>query len=318
MAWRYRLGVRTDGSQPSDRGSNPRSATIPTLSRPSRAAIPLVVAALFAGCGAPRATRATGPIAGAVETALASGTERFDNSTWGRLLAETTRDGRVDYLKMQDRRDQLENYLAAVGKARLDRLAPAQLEALLIDAYNACTVHTVLEHPRIRSIREIPGVWTAVTHRVGGFDLTLDSIEHRILRPYYRDPRIHFALNCASVSCAPLPPWAIEGDRIEDQLEDRARTFLADARNARVERGSLLLSKYFDWYGADFVTPGWKGSTPTVADYVARYAAPEVAAFIASHRQGTPVRFLDYDWALNAASPAPRPAPSAAPSPASP
>jgi uncharacterized protein DUF547 len=162
-------------------------------------------------------------------------------------------------------------------------------------------VASVLDHPRVASIRDIPGVWTERRHRVGGFDLTLDEIEHRILRPFFKDPRIHFALNCASRSCAPLPAWAYDGDRLEAQLEERARAFLADKRNVRVEGSNLLLSRYFDWYGSDFTAAGWRGTAPSIADYVARHAAPDVARFIDKHAGKPPIGFRDYDWSLNAA-----------------
>lgn len=272
----------------------------------------LALAALLPAlaCRAPAATRAKGPVADAVNAALSSGTERFDNALWDHLLAEGTRNGLVDYLYMRDRRDRLEAYLNAVAAAALDRLAPGQLEALLIDAYNATTVLAILDHPKVSSIKEIPGVWDRARHRIGGFDLTLDEIEHQILRPFFRDPRLHFVLNCASRSCAPLPAWAIDGDRIEAQLEERATSFLTDPKNVRLERGGLLLSKYFDWYGSDFTAEGWRGAARSVAEYVSRYATAEVAAFIRSKRERPAIGFLEYDWSLNSA---PSPAPAARP-----
>jgi len=200
---------------------------------------------------------------------------------------------------MRDHRADLDLYLKSASEPPLARLTPGHLEALLINAYNAITVASILDHPDVASIRDIPGVWTERRHRVGGFDLTLDEIEHRILRPYFKDPRIHFALNCASRSCAPLPPWAYDGDRLEGQLENRARAFLADKRNVRVEGSRLLLSRYFDWYGADFTAAGWRGAAASIAAYVARDAAPEVARFVETQKGKPPIGFLDYDWSLN-------------------
>jgi hypothetical protein len=263
---------------------------------------------LAAGCGAPAARQATGDVARAVETSLASGAERFENDDWTRLLAGGTRDGLVDHDFMRRHRVEIDAYLTRVSLAPLARLAAGHLEALLVNAYNAYTIQSVLEHPRIASIKEIPGVWTETKHRVGGFGLTLDDIEHRLLRPFFKDPRIHFALNCASRSCAPLPPYAIEGDRIEAQLEERARVFLTQPGNVRVEGETLVLSKYFDWYGGDFTMAGWHGTSATVAAYVARYADKDIAAFIEKHHGEPPIRFAEYDWALNSAPPA---APSA-------
>jgi Protein of unknown function, DUF547 len=261
------------------------------------------VLAIGDGCGAPSAERLSGGVARALEKALAEGTERFDHAAWGALLAHGTKDGLVDYRFMQEHRAELDRYLDGVAKTSLDRLAPGQLEALLINAYNACTVESILDRPEVTSIRQIQGVWTGRRHRVGGFDLTLDEIEHRILRPFFRDPRVHFALNCASRSCAPLPPWAYDGDRIDAQLEERARSFLSDGRNVRVDGSKLLVSKYFDWYGDDFTAAGFKGSEVSVAAFIARYAAPDVRTFIERQHGKPPIGFLDYDWSLNAAVP---------------
>lgn len=271
-----------------------------------RLALACLLAATLA-CAAPSAERATGEVAKAVEASLAGGTERFDHKTWGVLLMRGTKDGLVNYPFMQEHRSELDAYLKTIADAGLNRLAPAHLEALLIDAYNAYTVKSILDHPEVSSIRDIPGVWTKVRHRVGGFDLTLDEIEHRILRPFFRDPRIHFALNCASRSCAPFPIWAYDGERIDEQLEDRADSFLSDPNNVQVEGTKLLLSRYFDWYGGDFTASGWKGSEKTIVDYVGRYALPQVKVFIERYQGKPQVGFLDYDWSLNAAVPPVKP-----------
>lgn len=258
----------------------------------------------IAGCGAPSARAAKGEVAKAVEASLAGGSGSFRHDAWDRLLAEGTRAGLVDYAVLRGRRADLDAYLGAVAAADLAALAPDHLKALLINAYNAYTVRSILEKPGVTSIRRIPGVWTVTRHVVGGFDLTLDEIEHQILRPFFKDPRLHFALNCASLSCAPLPPWAYSGDRLEDQLEERARSFLADPRNVRLEGGALRVSRYFDWYGSDFTQPGWLGAAATIPEYIGRYAPPGVARLL-EDKPGIALEFLDYDWALNQAPPPP-------------
>ena len=263
--------------------------------------IVVLAAGIASGCGAPSAERAAGDVAKAVEASLAGGTERFDHTAWGALLERGTKGGLVDYGSMQEHRAALDSYLSGVAEARLDRLAAGHLEALLINAYNAYTVQSILDHREVSSIRRIPGVWTETRHRVGGFDLTLDDIEHRLLRPFFRDPRLHFALNCASRSCAPLPPWAYDGDRIEAQLEERARSFLSDPKNVRIEGGRLLVSRYFEWYGGDFTVPGWKKAAPSIVAFIAGYAAPDVRAFIERQGGKPPIGFMEYDWSLNAA-----------------
>ena len=259
-----------------------------------------------AACGAPPSRPAEGEVADAVRAALVGGTDTFENADWGELLAAGSRDGLVDYAAFRERRPALDAYLARVAAADLARLAPAHLEALLINAYNALTVRTILDHPGVASIRDIDGVWTEQTHIVGGFPLTLDAIEHNLLRPFWRDPRLHFALNCASRSCAPLPRWAYEGDTLAAQLEERTRAFLTDPKQVRVEGSTLALSRYFEWYGTDFTADGWSPRAETAALFVALYAEGPVAEFIHSTQGHPAVTFLDYDWTLNeAGSPSP-------------
>ncbi len=266
-------------------------------------ALALIALSLVAGCGGPAARKARGEVAETVAASLEGGSSGFDHAEWSRLLAAGTKDGLIDYRFMQEHRGDLEAYLQRVGTTKLDELAPSHLEALLINAYNAYTVQSILDHPGVESIREITGVWTQRKHRVGGFELTLDEIEHNILRPFFRDPRIHFVVNCASRSCAPLPPWAVDGGRVDEQLEDRTRSFLRDPDNVRFESGELFLSSYFDWYGTDFISEGWHGAEPTLAAYVARYASGEIAERIRERGSEVPVSFIDYDWMLNASTP---------------
>ncbi len=260
----------------------------------------LALVSMLAAC-APQARRVEGPVSEAVQSALDSGRATFDHAAWGALLEHGTGDGLVDYRYLQQHRAELDAYLAEVADVDLSSLAAPELEALLANAYNALTVRTILDHPDVSTIRDIPGVWKTVRHVVGGYALTLDEIEHQILRPFFRDPRLHFAVNCASRSCAPLPPWALDGADLEHQLDQLEAAFLADRDNVRVEHGTLILSRYFDWYGSDFTGEGWRRSATTVAAYVRPFASAQVAAFIDEHEGAPPVSFQDYDWSLNAA-----------------
>lgn len=254
-------------------------------------------------CPAPQSRPLEGEAGEAVRTALLSGDRGFDHSTWNVLLAAATVEGLSDYAVFRARHEDLESYLHQLAGVDLSRLSSPHLEALLLNAYNAMTVDSILAHPDVSSIKEIPGVWDKTKHRLGGFDLTLDQIEHNLLRPFFKDPRIHFAVNCASLSCAPLPPWAYDGDALEEQLEERSRTFLSDPRNVRLEGGELRLSRYLDWYGNDFTASDWQPRADTLSEFVGRYTTPEIATALQS---GTPdIAFLDYDWTLNSATRAP-------------
>lgn len=289
----------------------PTTSAVATLRRAGSTAVRVgVLALLVAACGAPASQALEGPAAEEIRAARDSGTAPFSHDRWDRLLEEGTEDGLVDYVHFQRHRSELDAYLERVAGAELETLAPAHLKALLVNAYNAYTVRSILEHPGVSSIREIDGVWTERTHTVGGHELTLDQIEHNLLRPFFRDPRIHFAVNCASLSCAPLPPWAMTGDSVGTQLDRLTRSFLTDTANVRVEPRSpgaetrvLRLSRYFDWYGGDFTREGWSPRAESVPRFVARYSRPPVAGFVREHDGRPPVEFLEYDWSLNDAVP---------------
>lgn len=268
-----------------------------TRARPSIALLTLVAA-----CAAPAAERATGPLADEIERAIATGTASFDHDAWDGLLAGGTRDGLVDYGYMAAHAAELDAYLDSLAAADLAALSGPELEALLINAYNALTVRAILDHPEVSSIREIDGVWKERTHRVGGFDLTLDEIEHGLLRPYFHDPRVHVAVNCASWSCPPLPPWAFDGDRLDAQLEEWTGRFFADPEHAVVRDGKLWLSRILDWYGGDFTAPDAAPRADTLARFVARYASDGVAAFVEEKGGDPPIEFFEYDWSLNDAA----------------
>ncbi len=252
-------------------------------------------------CAAPAAQRATGAVAMTVERSLASGTGSFDHSVWDGLLRDGTVDGLVDYGVMSGRRAELDAYVESLSQADLGSLERDELKALLINAYNALTVVAILDNSGVESIREIDGVWTDLRWSVGGHSLTLDNIEHNILRPFFRDPRIHFAVNCASISCAPLPTWAYTGAELESQLEERSRAFLTNPANVSLSGGRLRVSRYFDWYGEDFTEEGWSPRAESVPAFIALYGTDDVREAVARDLE-IAFAFADYDWSLNGAT----------------
>lgn len=259
----------------------------------------LAVAA--ASCGAPQSVPAEGPVADQITESLESGSETFAHDEWDGLLTEGTADGLVDYEYMQAHRQELDAYLDRVAQANLASLDKDHLMALLMNAYNALTVRSILDAWPVDSIRDIDGVWTEAQHTVGGQELTLDEIEHNLLRPFWKDPRIHFGVNCASMSCAPLPTWAFTGDEVDAQLDERTRAFLESTDNVRIDGDGLLVSKYFEWYGGDFTEDGWEPRADTIPAFIAEYSRPEVATFVEEQGGDVSLRFLEYDWALNEA-----------------
>ena len=212
---------------------------------------------------------------------------------YGALLAAIVRDPRVDYGALIARKKDLEIVSGEFGApseamerawTRQDRIA------FWINAYNVFTLKAIADRYPIRSIRRIPGVWTELRFRVASRELTLDDIEHRILRPEFKDARVHFAINCASVSCPPLREEPYAGARLDAQLDEAARRYLASPFGLGVSGRTLRVSSIFKWYGEDF---GPAGVLATIATY-----GPPAAQHLA-RSPGVRVRFLPYDWALN-------------------
>jgi hypothetical protein len=267
----------------------------------------LLAAFASAACGAPQAVPIPGDLETVLERAIAEGGGTFDHREWDELLSKYSVEGgrRFDYSGLKKDEARLRRYLDELASAELERLSGAELEALFINAYNAYTVATVLDHVsedgvyQIESVRDVENVFTREAHRVGGFRLSLDEIEHGILRPIFRDPRIHFGVNCASISCPPLPPRAFTGESTDRELESAAERVLSHPDYVSVEEGVLVLNPILKWYGADFTSPDYRGAEATVAAFVRRYAAEEVRRFIDEQAAEIQLRFRDYDWRLN-------------------
>lgn len=273
---------------------------MPKLTRTAPAALLIALA----GC-VPRAEVIEGTLPELIERGIASGDAAFDHSEWDRLARAYARERgrRFDYAGMKREEAALDRYLAALGAADIPSLSGNELAALFINAYNAYTVKTILDRVSpegdfgIESIRDIEDVFGVTAHTVGGHELSLDDMEHGVLRPIFRDPRVHFAVNCASLSCPPLPEHAFTGDGLEEQLEAATARTLGDPDYVRAEDGTVVLTRILDWFGDDFTDPGNRGAEPSVAAFAARYNTEARALLDAN--DSAPVRFLDYDWNLN-------------------
>lgn len=224
----------------------------------------------------------------------------FDQSALDGLLKRYVSRERVDYrLWKASAEDQavLTGYISRLGSADPSGWSRDEKLAFYINAYNAITLKSVLEAYPVRSIKNIPGVWASRKWRVAGRDLTLNDIEHKILRAELQEARIHFAIVCASVGCPPLQPWAFSGAKIDQQLDSVARSFLnaPDRVRVDVERKTLVISAIFQWFPEDFVRSA--GSVPA---FVARYRFSSEAQALAQGRWT--VSYLDYNWSLNEAA----------------
>jgi len=228
------------------------------------------------------------------------------------VLLEGGKASQLRYAGMQADHAALKAYLAqlsAVTTASFDGYTKPQQMAFLINAYNAYTVELILtKYPKLESIRDLGSLltkpWGIKNIPLLGSTMTLDNIEHDTLRAKGRfdDPRVHFAVNCASVGCPMLREEAFVPERLEAQLEEQALRFMSDRSRNRFNptSGKLEVSKIFDWYGGDFKL-GHKGiaSLPAFASKYAVQLADAPADRERIKAQDVSVSFLDYDWKLN-------------------
>lgn len=243
--------------------------------------------------------------------------QQTDHSAWQQLLERHVRlidqgqASQVDYAGLAKDRELLASYLSSLASVRRADFttwtAPQQL-AFLINAYNAWTVELILtQYPDLDSIRELGSLFRSPWSRrfipLLGEEVSLDYIEHELIRgpEGFGEPRIHFAVNCASIGCPALRPEAYVAERLEQQLEEATRLFLSDRSRNRLDGNTLRVSEIFDWYEEDF-EKGWRG-TDTAGQFLARYkdALELPQSVVAALEQGDfRIRYLDYDWNLNA------------------
>lgn len=266
--------------------------------------IALAASACSSGCislFAPKADLADSPIVDQLQEPPTDA-QPFDHSAYGELLGEHVdyEAARVDYDGLKRDEARLDAYLDQIAQADLSGLDEDARHALLINAYNAYTLKLIVEHyPGIDSIKDIDSPWKTSRWVVAGHTLSLDDIEHGLIRPIYRDSRIHFAVNCAAVGCPPLAAEPYEGASLEAQLDRATRRALHDERYARVTDGRLELTQVMNWYRKDFLDEDFSPRAQTLAAYAARYGTDELRDFVEAHDGDPPVGFIDYDWRLN-------------------
>ncbi|MFQ5928124.1 MAG: DUF547 domain-containing protein [Acidobacteriota bacterium] len=230
--------------------------------------------------------------------------------------------GMVDYQGLKANRHKLDAFAAS-----MKTLDPAVYEswneqekiALWINAYNAFTLQAIIDHYPIKasffgslrfpknSIRQISGVWDNLQFQVMGRKLTLDDIEHRILRPEFNEPRLHMALVCAALGCPPLRNEPYLGEKLDSQLDEQSRRFLSNSEKFRINRSKrrVYLSKIFQWYGRDFEeTHGTTQkfsehdrSEGAVLNFLTDYLNAADREYVETGKYR--IEYLNYDWSLN-------------------
>lgn len=219
-----------------------------------------------------------------------------DNSLYATLLGRYVHNGRVDYQGLQKDEAVLDDYLDVLAAVDPNALSRKERFAFYINAYNAWTIKLILSrYPDIRSIKDLGGLfsspWKKEIARIDGRVLTLDQIEHDILRKQFKDPRIHFAVNCASKGCPPLLGEPFVGERLDRQLDRAATGFINNPRYNRLEGDTLMVSKIFDWFAEDF--------NDDVIGFFLLYAEPTLRQQLKANRSRIGIEYLDYDWSLN-------------------
>lgn len=223
---------------------------------------------------------------------------KVDNRLYAELLGKHTRDGLVDYASFKTEQPKLKAYLAYLAGINPDDLSRDNAFAYYINLYNAATIDLVLEnYPGIASIKDIGGFfgnpWEIEFIKLNGKKVHLDHVEHEILRPLYKDPRIHFAVNCASLGCPPLHAKPFEGQTLDATLDKLTRLNMADPAHTRLDGDDLYVSKVFDWFGED-----WGRMEDKVA-FVQKYSSREQAAEIDQLGGRLDLKYSEWDWTLN-------------------
>lgn len=210
------------------------------------------------------------------------------HEAWDSLLhTYVSEDGLVDYPGFKRDREKLVAYLDLLSRHVPGRnWERQQLLSYFINLYNAGTVMLILEHLPLESIRDIPRPWGKKILSIGEQKISLSEVEHGILRKM-DEPRIHFAINCASYSCPKLLPFAFTPDALESQLEKATHDFINDPKRNAISVEKAALSKIFKWYRKDFTT----GQTSLI-QYLNPYLPDPIP-------ENTPVQYLPYDWSLN-------------------
>ena len=231
-----------------------------------------------------------------IEKPVGNDTRPVSYETYTELLQNhVNEDGMVDYKSMYDDRQKLDNFLNKLAsRPPSGKWSDSEKLAYWINAYNAFTLQLILDHYPVQSIKDIgsllqiPYVNSVFDIRfieINGKKMDLNYIEHQILRKEFEEPRIHFAINCASISCPPLRREAYEASELDQQLTSQAKLFIQGPEN-KITPDRIKLSKIFSWFKKDFT------QNMSLTEYIDQYTPVSV-------NNNATIQFGDYDWSLN-------------------
>ena len=219
-----------------------------------------------------------------------------DHSIYADLLIKYVHQGIVDYRGFKTEETKLDRYLKVLENVDTDSLSRNEQFAFYINAYNAWTIKLILSgYPGIESIKDLGNIfqspWKKKICRIDGDVITLDHIEHNILRPKFKDPRVHFAINCASLSCPPLGSQPFFGNTLDRQLDNATRAFINNSKRNYLDGNTLYVSRIFKWFGKDF--------DYDIIGFFLTYADDHLKNELEDKKNNIEVEYLSYDWSLN-------------------
>lgn len=220
--------------------------------------------------------------------------EVVDTESWQSLLSKhVDKKGQVDYAAWhadKEDRARLDAFLAKVAKAKPSSHDKKAQLAFYINAYNATVIDSVLEQWPVKSVMKVDGFFKKQKHPIAGKKRTLDELEHKLIRPTFEEPRIHFVLVCAAKSCPRLRPTALTAKNLEATLDAAAKEFIPAATSTK--GSAVTTSQLFNWFADDF-----KNEAGSVEAYLAKYTDGKTKKVLESGK--AKVKFSKYDWALN-------------------
>ena len=213
--------------------------------------------------------------------------QEFNHSQWNTFLQKhVSENGNVDYEGILKDKQNLTDYISELSENTPKQTDSKETQlAFWINTYNALTIDLILRHYPVKSIKDIKNPWEQRLWKFGEKWLNLNDIEHKILRKM-NEPRIHFAIVCASVSCPKLQNEAFEASKLETQLTEATKAFLEDNNRNNIQENNVELSKIFQWFSKDFKQDG------SLIDFINTYSDIEIAS-------NAKIRYKDYNWNLN-------------------
>jgi hypothetical protein len=244
-----------------------------------------------------------------ITATICAGAE-FDHSAWARVLeTRVNAVSEVDYAGLKGNRKDLDTYMSLLAEASPEKHAElfpttAHELAYWLNAYNAFITRGVVDRYPVASVRDLGFLWGFFRQKIftaGGTRMSLNRIEHDILRKRFLDPRIHFAIVCASVSCPRLSREAFRAEGLHDHLDRLARQFMNERRSVTIDpgRGEVRLNSIFKWYREDFEKPmGDNGPKQSLIAYIRLYLS-DANRKVLDELKEPKISFHDYDWGLN-------------------